>query len=164
MKTIQLLFITLITLLMTPTMANQKAPDFNLGANSSGKMVTLSSLKGKTVYLDFWASWCIPCKDSFPWMNRMQSTYRDQGLVVLAVNLDEDKAAAENFLKKVPGLFNIIYDPQGEIATKYQVEVMPTSFLIDKNGNLVKRKLGFKLKDRGAMEADIKKALEVKKL
>lgn len=164
MKKIHIVTAILLLFTYSASIANQKAPDFNLGKNASGETITLASLKGKTVYLDFWASWCIPCKDSFPWMNRMQSTYRDQGLVILAVNLDEDKAAAENFLKKVPGLFNIIYDPQGNIATKYQVEVMPTSFLIDKNGNLVKRKLGFKLKDRGAMEADIKKALEVKKL
>ena len=158
---LRLVFIFAICFSLT-SFAAQKAPDFTLGVDKSGKTVTLSSLKGKTVYLDFWASWCIPCKDSFPWMNKMQSTYRDQGLVILAVNLDDNRAAAKEFLKQVPGIFTIVYDPKGEIATNYQVEVMPTSFIIDKKGNLVSRKLGFKLKDRSKMEENIKKALAVK--
>lgn len=159
--TLRLLFILAICFSLT-SFAAQKAPDFKLGVNKSGQEVTLASFKGKTVYLDFWASWCIPCKDSFPWMNKMQQTYRDQGLVVVAVNLDEDRAAAKDFLNKIPGNFSIIYDPKGEIATKYQVEVMPTSYIIDKNGNLVSRKLGFKLKDRSKMEQSLKQALAAK--
>lgn len=136
-----------------------KAPDFVVGTSKTGQKITLSSYKGKVVYLDFWASWCIPCKDSFPWMNEMQDKYGKNGLVVLAINLDENREAAKTFLDKIPGNFTIAYNPDGSIASKYQVEVMPTSFLIDKKGNLVYKKLGFKHKEKSKMEAALKKVL-----
>ncbi len=139
-----------------------KAPDFTVGVGKGGKKINLSSYRGRVVYLDFWASWCIPCKDSFPWMNEMQEKYKKNGLVIIAVNLDDDRQLAKRFLKKNPGKFTISYNQDGSVASKYGVEVMPSSYLIDKSGNLIYKKLGFKHKDKDKMEAAIKNALAKK--
>ena len=96
----------------------------------------LSDLKGQVVYLDFWASWCKPCRKSFPWMNQMQQKYAAQGLQIIAVNLDTEEALAKAFLDKVPAEIPIIYDPEGNIASDYQLLGMPSSYLIDKNGKI----------------------------
>lgn len=139
-----------------------KAPDFAVGKTKSGKKINLSSYRGRVVYLDFWASWCIPCKDSFPWMNEMQARYKKNGLVIVAVNLDDDAKQAKRFLDKNPAKFTISYNQDGTVASKYGVEVMPSSYLIDKKGNIVYKKLGFKHKDKDKMEAALKKALAQK--
>ena len=72
----------------------------------------LSAYKGKVVYLDFWASWCTPCRLSFPWMNEIQQTYGARGLVVIGVNVDHDRALADEFLRANRGTFKIVYDPR----------------------------------------------------
>ncbi len=110
------------------------APDF---AISHGQLPSkLSALKGQVVYLDFWASWCKPCRKSFPWMNQMQQKYAAQGLQIIAINLDAEEALAKAFLEKVPAQIPIIYDPQGNIASDYQLLGMPSSYVIDKKGNI----------------------------
>ncbi|HUO03309.1 MAG TPA: TlpA disulfide reductase family protein [Rhizomicrobium sp.] len=92
--------------------------------------------KGQVVYLDFWASWCVPCRLSFPWMNELQAQYGDRGFTVIAVNVDHDGAAAQQFLSQVPASFKIVYDPAGKIASKYPIKGMPTSFLIGRDGSI----------------------------
>ena len=110
------------------------APDFAI--SNSQLPDTLSALKGQVVYLDFWASWCKPCRKSFPWMNQMQQKYAEQGLKIIAINLDAEKALAKTFLDKVPAHIPIIYDPEANIARDYQLLGMPSSYLIDKKGNI----------------------------
>ena len=110
------------------------APDFVISHQKLPDK--LSSLKGQVVYLDFWASWCKPCRKSFPWMNQMQQKYAAQGLQIIAINLDTEKALAQEFLDKVPANMPIIYDPQGNIASDYKLVGMPSSYLIDKKGNI----------------------------
>lgn len=95
---------------------------------------SLAAYKGKVVYLDFWASWCTPCKLSFPWMNDLQRQYAQKGLVVVAVNVDHDRAAAGAFLHDTPASFPVIYDPEGKIAERFDVKDMPTSVLIGRDG------------------------------
>jgi thiol-disulfide isomerase/thioredoxin len=110
------------------------APDF---AISNAQLPNkLSDLAGQVVYLDFWASWCKPCRQSFPWMNQMQQKYAAQGLQIIAINLDTESALAKDFLDKVPAQIPIIYDPEGNIASSYQLLGMPSSYLIDKKGNI----------------------------
>lgn len=130
-----------------------QAPLFSL-AGDNGK-ISLKKYRGKVVYLDFWASWCVPCRKSFPWMNAMQKKYKSKGLVVIGINLDDNKKAAKNFLSQVPANFTIAYDPDGVTPGKYQVEVMPTSYLIDRNGKVVDKHRGFKKSQRAAMENKI---------
>jgi len=94
----------------------------------------LAAYRGKVVYLDFWASWCAPCKLSFGFMNALHATYGDKDLVILAVNVDHDRAAAAGFLNAVGGHPQVIYDPKGTIAGHYDVATMPTTVLFDRTG------------------------------
>lgn len=104
---------------------------------------TLAKHQGQVVYLDFWASWCIPCKASFPWMNEMQAKYQAQGLKIITVNLDADKAHALAFLAEHPADFDVIYDPKGKIARHFNLPGMPSSMMFDRQGKLVATHVGF---------------------
>ena len=141
----------------TPAFAADAAPDFKLP--SAKGMVELSKLKGKVVYVDFWASWCIPCRKSFPWMNELHKKYKDQGLEVVAVNLDKSREPIDDFLAKTPADFTIAYDPSGGTATNYKVSGMPSTYLIDRNGLLQLSHIGFRDKDKVEMESKIKELL-----
>lgn len=134
---------------------------FGFAANNAhaGGLADLGEVKGKLVWVDFWASWCEPCRRSFPWLNQMQAKYAAQGLEVIAINLDNDKAAAQKFLREVPAHFTLKFDPEGKVATKFDVQAMPSSFLLDASGNVVASHLGFRLTDTAQYEAQIKKAL-----
>ena len=120
----------------------------------------LQSLEGKVVLVDFWASWCSPCLQSFPWMNELQQKHAGEGLVIVAVNLDQDRALADAFLQKVPAKFRIEYDPPGNIARQFDVQAMPTSFLIDRQGQIRVRHRGFKDKQRAEREQQIEQLLK----
>ena len=139
--------LTLIILTMMAVTATAE-PDFSLDAH-----------RGKVVLVDFWASWCVPCRRSFPWMNDMQAKYADEGLVIVAVNLDQDSGDAATFLENYPAGFAIHFDPDGSVAHDFQVEVMPSSFLIGRDGELIGRHAGFKAKDQDDYEAQIRLAL-----
>jgi thiol-disulfide isomerase/thioredoxin len=104
---------------------------------------TLAEHRGQVVYLDFGASWCGPCRKSFPWMNEMQQKYRVQGFVIISVNLDADRTLAKEFLLENPANFLVIYDPQGDIAQQFNIQGMPSSLLIDKQGNVQQAHTGF---------------------
>jgi cytochrome c biogenesis protein CcmG/thiol:disulfide interchange protein DsbE len=94
----------------------------------------LARYQGKVVVLDFWASWCGPCAESFPWMETMVRQHGPEGLVIVAVNLDEDPEAARRFLGGKYADFEHVDDPQGTIAEAHGVAVMPTSILYDREG------------------------------
>ena len=96
----------------------------------------LSPYKGNVGYLDFWASWCTPCHLSFPWMNDIQQQFGADGLVIVAVDVDRDQAAADAFLAASRGSLQIVYDPKGAIASKYNVKGMPTAVLIGRDGKV----------------------------
>lgn len=113
----------------------------------------LSEYDGKVVVLDFWASWCVPCRRSFPWMNEMQKKYGDDGLVIIGVNMDADAGEASVFLNDYPADFKIIYDPDGNLAREYDVIAMPSSYIIGRDGKRVTRHLGFKVKQQDEYEA-----------
>jgi len=116
--------------------------------------------KGKVILLDFWASWCEPCRRSFPWMNTLQTKYGDQGLMVIAVNLDRESALAAEFLTTTPALFRIEYDPTGNLATKLNVSTMPASFLLNRAGNVVKQHAGFREAQEASRELEIEQLLK----
>jgi thiol-disulfide isomerase/thioredoxin len=103
----------------------------------------LSALRGRVVYLDFWASWCGPCRQSFPWMESMKKAYEAQGLTVLAINVDHDRADAERFLKIFHPDFEIRFDPQGSWAEEFEVSGMPSSVIIDRHGVVRFTHVGF---------------------
>lgn len=128
------------------------APDFTLQTRE-GSSISLDSLRGKVVYLDFWASWCAPCRESFPFMNALEADH--EGLVVLAVNLDQEAELVGKFLALYPANFTIALDPQGSAAESYGVSVMPTSYLIDRQGRLRAVHKGFHQADTERLEAAI---------
>ncbi len=153
------LFIIISTLaLLTGCSKPQSLPALEL-KNLAGETISLSSYKGKTLLIDFWATWCPPCRDSFPWMNEMQNKYKDQGLEIVAISLDHDKKAVERFTTKIPPAFTVLLDPTSLSARSYKVIGMPMSFLYDKNGILVEKHVGFSLQKTDLYEASIKKAL-----
>lgn len=115
----------------------------------------LARYRGSVVYLDFWASWCGPCLKSFPWLAALYERRREDGLVVVAVNLDRERAAADRFLQKHPVPFPVVYDPQGKLATAWDIEVMPTSFLLDRDGKPRHDHQGFREADAARIEAEI---------
>ena len=98
---------------------------------------------GDILYIDFWASWCNPCRKSFPWMNSMIEKYEAQGFKILAINVDKDKNLAEQFLASVESRFPILYDPQGRFANEFKLKGMPSSFIIDSHGAVLAAHKGF---------------------
>jgi len=137
----------------------QPAPQFNLPSLLKDQPTALKQYAGKVIYLDFWASWCAPCKTSFPLLNKLQQKYKDKGFEVVAINLDEDKANAETFLKEIPVDFTILRDSTGEWADKYVVESMPTSFIVDKQGVIQNIHHGFVSGDIDELDKKVSKLL-----
>ena len=115
--------------------------------------------KWRATYIDFWASWCTPCKLSFPWMNEMHERYAAKGLRIVAIGLDRKDADAQRFLRSVPARIPIALDPAGETAELFRVLVMPSSYLISADRRLLLTHKGFRLDDAAALEAQIKAAL-----
>ena len=128
--------------------------------SKSNEALDLDQYQGKVVVLDFWASWCVPCRRSFPWMNDMQQKYADDGLVIIAVNLDNDAADAARFLERYPATFLVHYDAERELARQMNVEAMPTSFVLNRSGQIVDRHAGFKAADVSLYESRLVSALE----
>lgn len=129
-------------------------------AESTPAWPVLQALRGQVVLLDFWASWCAPCRRSFPWMSELQQRHASRGLAVLAVNLDPDRALADAFLRDLPVSFRIEYDSSGTVARQFDVQAMPTSFLIDRRGRVRARHAGFRDAQRAPREAEIQQLLE----
>jgi thiol-disulfide isomerase/thioredoxin len=134
-----------------------QAPEINLpGINGN---VQLEEFKGKVVYLDFWASWCLPCKKSFPWMNEMKQNYAEQGFEIIAINLDKERKLADEFLAEVDVNFTIAYDESGQSASLYKLKGMPSSYLIVRDGKVYASHIGFRDKDKLQLEQTIKNLL-----
>ena len=153
----------LFTLLLLITItfsawAAKPAPQFSLPSTKGN--VSLKSLQGQVVYVDFWASWCSPCRKSFPWMNDMENKYKDMGFTIIAINLDKERNLADDFLKDVPHDFTIAFDPEGDTASAYDVRAMPSSYLIDKSGQIQYTHLGFRSDKKAELESHIKLLLK----
>ncbi len=143
------------------TKEGDRASDFSL-VGLDGKTVKLSSLKGNVVVLDFWASWCGPCKKELPALDAMAKRYAGDGkkVVVLAVNVDRDRANAEKFLgtAKVSAL-TVLLDPSGKVAAAYDLPTMPSSYVIDAKGLIKKAHAGFSSGDEKKIAAEVDAAL-----
>jgi|GEM_PF-71097 len=133
------------------------APAFELPGPTGA--VSLEALRGQVVYVDFWASWCVPCRRSFPWMNALHDRYADDGLRIVAINLDEDREAAETFLRQTQPRFTIAWDPSAASAERFGLIGMPSSWLIDAQGRVIGSHVGFRARDTAALEAQIAAAL-----
>ncbi len=129
--------------------------NFTLADYSSEQQVSLAEYKGQVVYVDFWASWCKPCRSSFPWMNDMQAKYGGNGFAVISINLDQETSSISKFLDSYPANFKILLDPNGIVASQYELIGMPSSYLIDKKGRLRKTHTGFFIKNQPLYEKEI---------
>ena len=137
--------------------ALNQAPEFDLpGVDGS---VNLNKFKGKVVYLDFWASWCEPCKESFPWLRELKENYEGKGFEVVAINLDKERALADEFLKVMDVNFVVAFDESGDTASRYNLKGMPSSYLIGRDGKLYASHIGFREKDKAKLEQGIKQLL-----
>lgn len=114
----------------------------------------------RLVYVDFWASWCGPCRESFPWMNAMQTKYGPQGLRVVGINVDQKPEDMKAFLKEFPATFEVVADPKGEQPKAWGVKGMPTAYLVDAQGVVRKVHMGFKRAQADDMEASIRELLQ----
>ena len=145
-----------------PTFAKSRerltqAPDFSLpGASGT---VSLHDFRGKVVLIDFWASWCVPCRQSFPWMTSMMNRYGVQGLEIIAVNLDKKRDAADRFIEAFPATFPVAFDPSGKTADGFRVEAMPSSFLVSRTGEIIHIYAGFDPGHVQTIETQIQEAL-----
>jgi thiol-disulfide isomerase/thioredoxin len=117
-------------------------------------------VEAKVVWVDFWASWCAPCRRSFPWMNAMYEKYADEGLEIIAVNVDKERKLADEFLEETPAEFRLHFDPSGSLAESFGVQAMPSSFMLDADGNVLATHYGFKLADTEQYEQAIRAALD----
>jgi thiol-disulfide isomerase/thioredoxin len=127
----------------------QPASEFNLEA-----------YHGQVVLLDFWASWCAPCKQSMPWLSKMQEQYGDRGLQIVAVNLDGKlNDAAEMLATLDPGI-RVVHDPNGKLAELFNLEGMPSAYLHDRQGRLTASHVGFLPAEREVKEEQIRTLLE----
>ena len=122
--------------------------------------IDFSAYRGNVVYLDFWASWCEPCRESFAWMNDIHEQYQGKKFKIIAVNLDTNKDDARVFLDQVPAKFDIAYDPDGTTAQAYKLKGMPTSFLIDSKGRIAAEKVGFKFSETKKLESKIRELVK----
>ena len=120
---------------------NAKAPDFTL-KDVQGSNVSLSSLKGKVVLLNFWASWCPPCKAEMPSMNTLYKEIRAKGFEIVAVSTDNSLSPIKEFLAKSRVDFTVLFDEKKAVSREYKVFSMPTTFLIDRKGFIVEKYYG----------------------
>lgn len=146
-----------------PSMAlavGEAGPAFEL-PGASGP-VNLASYKGKVVYVDFWASWCGPCKQSFPWLNEMQAKYGAKGFHIVGISVDTKMADAKTFLAEVPAKFTVAFDEKGVTPKQYGIKGMPSSVLLDGNGKVIMQHTGFKDSEKAQLEQAIAQALSTK--
>ncbi len=119
------------------------APDFTLPSNI-GDNVRLAEQRGNVVLLNFWASWCAPCRQEMPHLNAISDEYSPLGFSMLGVNVDEDKADAERAIKALKVSFPVLFDSENLVAELFKVDAMPTTIIIDRDGNLRYLHRGYK--------------------
>jgi len=140
--------------------AGKTALDFTL-PDLQGKDVVLSSFRGKVVFLNFWATWCPPCRSEMPSMQALHKKFEFDRFKMLAVSIDKSgKSAVESFVKDGGYTFKVLLDPQGQIAAKYKVSGIPTTFIIDKKGNIVDQVVGGRDWVEGAVIEKLKKLIK----
>lgn len=163
--TVQIRYFLIILFLATfsgfagQVFASETAPTFSI--KSSTGDLQLEDLRGKVVYVDFWASWCAPCRKSFPWLNEMQKKYKNKGLTIVGINVDKERQLADSFLKKNPVNFPVVYDPAGKLASKYKLVGMPSAYLVDKQGKIQYSHVGFRTSKKQSYEDAIRHLLDM---
>ena len=132
---------SLLTTVLVSCSREQQSVEFDV-ATEDGRFFS-ADYQDKVVYLDFWATWCAPCRASFPWMNEMREKYKSEGLQIVAVSIDADRVLARRFATELGARFEVGYDPEGNVADLFDVNVMPTSVILGKGGTVIEVHKGF---------------------
>lgn len=139
-----------------PVAIGSAAPNFQLPAlPASGQIIQLADLRGKVVYVDFWASWCGPCRVSFPQLDKIRNELAARGFEVLAINVDEDSEDAMKFLAELPVSYPVVYDSLGATPQAYGILGMPTGFIVDREGVVRGVHQGFRRSDGEKLRLEI---------
>ena len=141
--------------------AGAKMPEIGLN-DLSGKPVNLASLAGKVVVIDFWATWCAPCKEELPVLQNLYKKYGSQGLVIVGVSVDKDAANLPSFLKKLGVTFPIVHDANHAVSGRYAPPRMPSSYIVDRKGIVKYVHGGFRADDAPVFEKQIQGLLAAK--
>ena len=136
----------------------QTAPDFTLASNK-GKNIRLNDLRGKVVMINFWATWCAPCRKELPLLNNLYNKYKNKGFVLLGVNIDEKSSLAKKMIKELKINFPVLFDKTQSTSESYDLQAMPSTFIIDKNGVVRFAHYGYKSGYEKKYEKDVKSLL-----
>jgi len=135
--------VVLATSAVTAGMKDSAAPDFTLKSNS-GENIRLSELRGEVVLINFWASWCGPCRQEMPILSELHNKYKALGFTVLGVNVEEDPSKAKKLLQDSPVSFPVVFDSESVVSKQYDVVAMPSTVLVDRDGNMRYLHKGYK--------------------
>lgn len=154
-------YIIILLLIGIPCKATDRRqlPNFTGYEINSNRTVPFDDFKGQLIYLDFWASWCGPCLESLPFLEYIHQAYQGKGIIIIGVNIDEDRNNGMSFLKTHSISFLNLYDPKGFIGKKLGVKNMPTAFLINKDGNILFKHVGFDKNYSNRLDETISKLL-----
>ncbi len=119
------------------------APDFTL-KNENGSNMRLSEFRGEVVMINFWASWCAPCRQEMPLLDELYTQYQPMGFTILGVNVEEDSTKAKQLLKNIPVNFPVLFDNASDVSKLYNVVAMPSTVLVDRDGNIRYLHQGYK--------------------
>lgn len=148
----------LTSLYALPSWAEPMKP-FSLPSLTGDKTINSKNYKAKVMIVDFWASWCAPCKASFAAYNELLKKFGDKGLVIIGINIDNDPNKAKEFLEKNPANFIVAYDADKKTATAYNLPTMPTAYIIDRSGNILSTHPGYHEGDIPGLEQEVENAL-----
>lgn len=133
----------------------QSPPQCAATLAGSAEKLDFSTYKGKVVLIDFWATWCPPCKKSMPFLNGLRNERSKDGFEIIAINVDEDSEEVKQFLSKNPVDYIMAFDPKGDCPAKFDVKGMPSSYLVDKTGKIRKVHVGFRDEDQGMIREKV---------
>ena len=121
---------------------SSKAENFTLDSLTENKQVSLDDFRGKGVVLNFWATWCSPCREEMPLFEETWKEFKDQEVIFIGVNVMDDNENAQDFMDQIGISYPNLYDPEGNVSRKYNVVALPATFFIDKEGNIVMKNYG----------------------
>jgi thiol-disulfide isomerase/thioredoxin len=153
-----LLLAALVSLPALAVAPQGPAPKFSLDS-MAGTPISLDQYKGQVVMINFWASWCGPCRQEMPLLQQMYSKYKPMGFTMLGVNVEPDSKLAAGFLEKTPVTFPILFDVKSEVSKLYQVAGMPSTAIVDRKGNLRWVHRGYKPGDENEYQNQIRALL-----